>query len=162
MPDVLIVDDDPAVRGLVAMALEGYGFTVRQAEDGVAALHALREQFPDVLVVDLMMPGLDGFGLLRAMRQQNLAPGARKLILTCKGEEQDYVTSWELGADEYMSKPFEPERLARRLQDLLMATPELLQERREAELQKSELLDRLEVVFNRPRQTGSQRNLRLF
>jgi DNA-binding response OmpR family regulator len=66
-------------------------------------------------------------------------------------EERDFVRGWELGADEYMTKPFEPERLARKLEELLHTPPDMLRKKREAELQKAELLDRLESAFNRPR-----------
>ena len=106
---------------------------------------------PDCLVLDLMMPGIDGFGVLRSKRQLGLAPEARVILLTAKTAERDYVRGWELGADEYLTKPFDPDELLARVAGLLLASPMDLQERREQELQKAELLERLESAFNRPR-----------
>ena len=149
-----MVDDDADIRGLLRLTLESYGFSVREAGDGVAALDALEERAPNGMILDVMMPGLDGYGVLRAMRQRDLAPNTKVLILTCKTEERDFVRGWELGADEYLTKPFEPDTLAGRLHELLRTSAEVLQRRREAELQKAELLDRLESAFSRPRVPG--------
>jgi DNA-binding response OmpR family regulator len=151
MADVLVVDDDPDVIGMLQFALEDSGFSVRTASDGKAALVAIEDHAPDVIVLDLMMPNLDGFGLLRSRRQRNLAPDARVVIVTCKTSERDYVRGWELGADEYVTKPFEPDRLVRIVRELAFAQPEVLAQRRDAELQKAELLERLESAFSRPR-----------
>jgi DNA-binding response OmpR family regulator len=151
MAEVLIVDDDPDIRVLLAFTLEDSGFTVRHAGDGAAALAALEERAPDLMVLDVMMPGIDGFGVLRAMRQHRLAPRTRVLILTCKTEERDHLRGWELGAHEYLTKPFDPDDLVVRLKNLLQASPEQIEDRRTAELQKAELLDRLEAAFHRPR-----------
>ena len=150
MADVLVVDDDPDIRGMLAFLLEDEGHRVRVAGDGQAGLAAMAERAPDCLVVDVMMPGLDGFGLLKARRQQGLAPGARVLILTCRAGERDFVRGWELGADEYLTKPFDPVDVVARVAALLATRPEDLAQRRAAELQKAELLDRLEAAFTRP------------
>jgi DNA-binding response OmpR family regulator len=151
MADVLVVDDDPDVVAMLHFAFEDSGFSVRTATDGKQALIAIEEHSPDVIVLDLMMPNLDGFGLLRSRRQRNLAPDARVVIITCKTSERDYVKGWELGADEYVTKPFEPDRLVRIVRELAFAQPEVLVQRRDAELQKAELLERLESAFSRPR-----------
>src|SRR3954453_1152886 len=150
MANVLVVDDDPDIRGLLAFTLEDEGHHVRVAADGEAALAAIAEQAPDCIVLDLMMPGLDGFAVLRTKRQQGLAPDTRVLILTCKTAERDYVRGWELGADEYVTKPFDPLEVVTRGSGLLKVAPRELSERRDAELQKAELLDRLESAFSRP------------
>jgi DNA-binding response OmpR family regulator len=150
MADVLVVDDDPDIRGLLAFTLEDEGHTVRVACDGDAALVAMAERAPDCMVLDLMMPGLDGFAVLRSKRQQGLAPETRILILTCKTAERDFVRGWELGADEYVTKPFDPVRVTTIVSELLAVAPAVLSERRDAELQKAELLDRLESAFSRP------------
>ncbi len=144
-----MVDDDPDIRGMLAFTLMDSGFEVRQAPDGDAALVALAERAPDCLVLDLMMPGTDGFGVLRAKRQQGLAPDTRVLILTCRTGERDYVRGWELGADDYVSKPFDPERLVMRIYELLAVPAAELAARRDAELQKADLLSRLETAFTR-------------
>ena len=122
MPEVLLVDDDPDIRAMLAFTLDDYGFTIREAGDGVQALHALAEHAPDVMVLDLMMPNIDGFGVLAEMRDRNLAPTTRVLILSCKVDERDFVRGYELGADEYVTKPFDPDGLARVVEKLAAAT----------------------------------------
>lgn len=151
MAEVLVVDDDADIRTMIRITLEGQGFSVREAADGNAAVSSVEERAPDCMVLDVMMPRLDGFGVLKAIRQRDLAPRMKVLMLTCRVEERDFARGWELGADEYMTKPFEPELLGHLLDDLLRMTPELLRQRREAELQKAELLDRVESAFNRSR-----------
>ena len=151
MAEVLVVDDDADIRTMLRITLEGAGFIVREAADGYAALAALEDRAPDCMVLDLMMPKLDGWGVLKSVRQRDLAPRTKVMILSCKVEERDFVRGWELGADEYMTKPFEPDRLANKLDELLHTAPDMLRKKREAELQKAELLDRLESAFNRPR-----------
>ena len=123
MPEVLLVDDDPDIRAMLAFTLDDYGFTIREAGDGVQALHALAEHAPDVMVLDLMMPNIDGFGVLAEMRDRNLAPTTRVLILSCKVDERDFVRGYELGADEYVTKPFDPDGLARVVEKLAAGTP---------------------------------------
>src|SRR4051794_28796571 len=149
MADVLVVDDDPDLRELLVFSLEDDGHTVRVAGDGDEALAALEAQAPDCLVLDIMMPGLDGFGVLRARRQQGLAPVTRVLILTCKTAERDYVRGWELGADEYVTKPFDPEQVVQQVTELLASPTSALNERRESELQKAGVLDPLQTAFAR-------------
>jgi DNA-binding response OmpR family regulator len=151
VPDVLVVDDDRDIRTMLRITLEDAGFSVREAPDGYAALAALEERAPDCMVLDVMMPKLDGYGVLKSMRQRDLAPRTKVMILTSKVQERDFARGWELGADEYITKPFEPDRLAHKLDELLRTSPELLRKKREAELQKAELLDRLEAAFSRPR-----------
>src|SRR6476646_5436329 len=101
MAEVLVVDDDPDIRMLVAFALEDSGYTVRQAGDGEAALTALEAKAPDAMVCDVMMPGMDGFGVLRNMKGCKIAPSTKVIMLTCKTEERDHLRGFELGADEY-------------------------------------------------------------
>jgi DNA-binding response OmpR family regulator len=102
------------------------------------------------MVLDVMMPRMDGFGVLRNMRQRELAPHTRVLVLTCKTDERDFVRGWELGADHYATKPFDPTELVDVLQELLSTSTDTLHRRRQAELEKAELLDRLESAFSRP------------
>jgi DNA-binding response OmpR family regulator len=148
--EILVVDDDPDIRALIRLTLESYGYTVREAGDGHQALEALEEHAPDAMVLDVMMPRMDGFGVLRTMRRRELAPHTRVLVLTCKTEERDFVKGWELGADHYQTKPFDPPQLVDRLQELMRTSTETLHRRRQAELEKAELLDRLESAFSRP------------
>jgi DNA-binding response OmpR family regulator len=148
--EILVVDDDADIRSLIRLTLESYGYSVREASDGQHALEALEERAPDAMVLDVMMPRMDGFGVLRNMRQRELAPHTRVLVLTCKTEERDFVRGWELGADHYQTKPFDPTELVDTLQELLSTSTETLHRRRQSELEKAELLDRLESAFSRP------------
>jgi DNA-binding response OmpR family regulator len=93
---------------------------------------------------------MDGYEVLRTMRQRELASSTRVLILTCKTEERDFVRGWELGADDYQTKPFDPAELVEMVHELLRTSPETLHRKRQAELEKAELLDRLESAFSRP------------
>ncbi len=136
---------------MLGYVLHDEGHEVREAVDGDEALRELLTDPPDCMVLDLMMPRLDGWGVLKTIRQRDLAPRTKVMILSSKVEERDFVRAWELGADEYITKPFEPERLARKLDELLHTAPDVLRKKREAELQKAELLDRLESAFSRPR-----------
>ncbi len=150
MAEILVVDDDPDIRTLIRLTLESYGYSVREAGDGLQALDALNERAPDAMVLDVMMPKMDGYGVLRTMRQREMAPQTKVLMLTCKTEERDFVRGWELGADDYRTKPFEPMELADNLDALLRTSVETLDRRRQEELEKAELLDRLESAFSRP------------
>ena len=91
MAEILVVDDDPDIRTLIRLTLESYGYSIREAGDGLQALDALAEHAPDAMVLDVMMPKMDGYGVLRAMRQREMAPNTKVLMLTCKTEERDFV-----------------------------------------------------------------------
>ena len=121
MPEVLVVDDDPDVRGMLAFTLTDHGFVVREAKDGADALDELRMRAPDCLVLDLMMPRLDGFNVLEAMRAEGIAVETRVIVFSCKSEERTFVRVWELGADEYLTKPTDPEAVAQKVIALLEA-----------------------------------------
>lgn len=149
MTAALIVDDAPDVRSLIAFALSDDGFDIREAEDGASALEALSESAPDCMILDVMMPGLDGFGVLRAMRERQLARGTRVIVLTCCGEDRDHVRGFDLGAHDYLTKPFDPETLLSRVRVLLQKDAEDLEFTRRLEMQRSLLLDRLQTTFAR-------------
>lgn len=153
MTDVLIVDDDADIRAILSFTLEDAGYDVREAADGAQAVVAMQHRAPDCLVLDVMMPGVDGFGVLRSRRRLALAPKTRVLMLTAKTAEKDFARGWELGADEYITKPFDPEDLLETVRALLEKSPGELNERRESELKKAELLERLETAFSRPPMT---------
>jgi DNA-binding response OmpR family regulator len=110
--EVLVVDDDPDVRGMLTFTLGARGFTVREAKDGHDALDELEQRAPDCMVLDLMMPGLDGFGVLERMRARALAPHTKVMIFTCKLDERSFTQAWELGAHEYLTKPADPDVIA--------------------------------------------------
>jgi two-component system KDP operon response regulator KdpE len=111
-PLVLIVDDDPAIRRALAHELESAGYEVEQAEDGAAALDAVDRREPDLVLTDLAMPRLDGFGFISRLRRTRATP---VLVLSVRGEEQDKVRALDLGADDFVAKPFSAAELAARV-----------------------------------------------
>jgi DNA-binding response OmpR family regulator len=110
--DVLVVDDDPVVTDVVRRYLERDGFTVRTAADGRSGLTAALSDPPSLLVLDLMLPGLDGLEVFRRLRAEQPVP---VIMLTARGDEEDRVIGLELGADDYLTKPFSPRELALRV-----------------------------------------------
>jgi DNA-binding response OmpR family regulator len=147
---VLVVDDDASIRAMLGYLLHDEGYTVREAADGAEAIVALTESPPDCMILDLMMPYIDGIQVLRARRERGVAPDTRVLVLTAKTETKDAVWCWDLGADEYMNKPVDPERFAREVRQLLARSHDELQHRRQVGLADARERDRLEAAF-RPR-----------
>ena len=121
MREVLIVDDSPDLRGMLAFTLGDLGFTVRQAKNGSDALDELADHAPDCVVLDLMMPDIDGFKVLEAMRAQQLAPSARVVILSSKDDEKTLVRGYELKADQFFMKPVDPDVVAHKISALIEA-----------------------------------------
>ncbi len=145
--EVLIVDDDASIRTMLAFVFEDAGYTVVEAADGQEALDALAADAPALMVLDLMMPGIDGVEVLRRRERELLAPNTRVLILTAKLDTQDAVWCWELGADEYVTKPVDPDVLLRTGLALLKLTPEELRHNREVGLAEAKRLDALEAAL---------------
>ncbi|MGA5301056.1 response regulator transcription factor [Nucisporomicrobium flavum] len=114
---VLVVDDDPTVSDVVRRYLEQDGCRVRLVGNGEAALAAASAEMPDLVVLDLMMPGIDGLEVCRRLRQD--APELPVLMLTALGEEPDRVAGLEVGADDYVTKPFSPRELTLRIRSIL-------------------------------------------
>jgi DNA-binding response OmpR family regulator len=112
----LIVDDDRVLGDLVAFTLRREGFEIIQAYDGEAALQRWHESQPDLIVLDVNLPKLDGFTVCRRIREQSDTP---IILLTVRGEEDDIVRGLELGADDYIAKPFSPRQLVARAQAIL-------------------------------------------
>lgn len=140
---MLVVDDEPRMIGFIRMNLELEGFQVIEAHDGLAALEAVRTQLPDVVLLDVMMPKLDGFETLRMLREFSSIP---VIMLTAKGEEDDRVRGLELGADDYVSKPFGPRELVSRVRAVLRRAEAVNVSPKRAVLT---IDDRLSVDFNR-------------
>ena len=116
MTTVLIVDDEPNLVDLVQSYLEREGFTVASASDGPSAVETARRLQPDVVVLDLMLPGFDGLEVCRRLRQFS---DAYVLMLTARTEEVDRVVGLEVGADDYLGKPFSPRELVARVKAML-------------------------------------------
>lgn len=127
---VLVVDDDERVRTVVSWQLEADGFAVSQAADGAAALHSISHERPDLLVLDLSLPGVGGLDVLRRVRHDERgAPGQALPVIVLSGRsgETDRIVGLDLGADDYLVKPFSPGELAARVRSVLRrsgATPE--------------------------------------
>ena len=117
---VLVVDDDPTVSDVVRRYLEQEGCQVRLVGDGLAALAAVETEMPDIVVLDLMMPGIDGLEVCRRLRRG--APDLPVVMLTALGEESDRVLGLEVGADDYVTKPFSPRELVLRIRSVLRRT----------------------------------------
>lgn len=113
---ILVVDDEPRMIGFIRMNLELEGHRVIEAHNGLEALEAIRTKLPDVVLLDVMMPELDGFETLRMLREFSSIP---VIMLTAKGEENDKVYGLELGADDYVTKPFGPRELSSRIKAVL-------------------------------------------
>jgi two-component system KDP operon response regulator KdpE len=116
---VLVADDEPQIRRALTMALRGHGYEVEAAEDGEDALARLAAWSPDVLVLDLVMPKMDGFDVLREVRTWSELP---IIVLSARGREADKVTALDLGADDYLTKPFGIDELLARLRAVLRRT----------------------------------------
>lgn len=141
------MDDEPSVRQLVRIVLEGEGHSVTEAPNGVLGLEEMEAVKPELLVLDVMMPGMDGYDVLRELRRRGLKKGMRVLLLTAKSAEADFIAGWKLGVDEYMTKPFDPEVLARTARTTLRLSDEQIIDKRRRELEKANLLSRIESAF---------------
>jgi two-component system, OmpR family, response regulator MtrA len=115
MASVLVVDDDPDVCDLVTYKLEQSGFDVRRASDGDGALREVAKQIPDLVLLDIMMPGISGLEVLQRWRGSAATAAMPVIMLTAKAQENDVERGFELGADDYVVKPFSPRELARRV-----------------------------------------------
>jgi DNA-binding response OmpR family regulator len=113
---ILVVDDEARMRRFVRMNLELEGFQVSEAGTGLEALERVRDDLPDLVLLDVMMPELDGFETLARIREISTVP---VIMLTVKGDEPDRIRGLELGADDYVTKPFSPRELASRIRAVL-------------------------------------------
>ncbi|MEU6311560.1 response regulator transcription factor [Streptomyces sp. NPDC047014] len=117
---VLVVDDDPTVSEVVVGYLERAGFTVDRAADGPAALESAARHRPDLVVLDLMLPGMDGLEVCRRLRARaGGVPPVPVVMLTARGDEDDRILGLEVGADDYVTKPFSPRELVLRVRSVL-------------------------------------------
>jgi len=140
---ILVVDDEPRMINFIRMNLELEGHQVIEAHNGLEALDQIRTKLPDIVLLDVMMPELDGFETLRMLREFSSIP---VIMLTAKGDENDRVYGLELGADDYVSKPFGPRELSSRIRAVLRRSDRPSASPGQAILR---IDDRLSVDFNR-------------
>jgi DNA-binding response OmpR family regulator len=117
---VLLVDDDEKLRKLVTEYLEGYGFQTISLPDGLSVLKTLQKESPDIVILDIMLPGRDGLDVLRDIRSEYAVP---VIMLTARGEDADRIVGLELGADDYIPKPFNPRELLARMKAVMRRLP---------------------------------------
>lgn len=116
---ILIVDDEEDILELVAYNLKREGYQTVSAVSGEEALKKCRSETPDLIVLDLMLPGIDGLQVMKTLREDSVTKNIPTVMLTAKGDEADIVTGLELGADDYISKPFSPRVLLARVRAVL-------------------------------------------
>jgi two-component system alkaline phosphatase synthesis response regulator PhoP len=150
-PQILVVDDDPDIVRLVRAYLEKAGFQVLTAHNGETALHILRRDRPVLLVLDLMLPDRDGWDITRLVRADPSLAHLPVIMLTARVDDTDKIIGLELGADDYITKPFNPREVVARVRSVLRRSQanQLSQQRRI--LQQADLLmdlDRREVMIN--------------
>lgn len=116
---ILVVDDEPDIVEIIQYNLEKSGFDVIVAADGPVALEKARDETPDLIVLDLMLPGLEGTDVCRILKQDERTRSIPILMLTAKSEEIDRIIGLELGADDYVVKPFSPREIALRIRNIL-------------------------------------------
>ncbi|MGZ4398342.1 MAG: response regulator transcription factor [Gaiellaceae bacterium] len=127
MKTVLVVDDEPIVRDVVVRYLERDGFRTLTAADGETARRLVEDESPSLVVLDVMLPGIDGLSLCRWIRASSDLP---VILLTARGEEADRIVGLELGADDYVTKPFSPRELAARVRTVLRRAGQVAREER--------------------------------
>jgi two-component system phosphate regulon response regulator PhoB len=123
-PRVLVVEDEPDIAALVAYQLTREGFRVETAANGPDALDAVNREIPDLVVLDRMLPRMSGDEVLRSLKQESATHAVPVLMLTAKREQEDRITGFELGADDYLTKPFSPRELVLRCRAILRRMPE--------------------------------------
>src|SRR5687768_6318596 len=119
MPEVLVIEDEPDIRALVVHHLSKEGFRCRTAATGPEGLAAARATGPDLIVLDLMLPQLDGLEVCRRLRAEPATTTIPVIMLTAKADEIDRVVGLEMGADDYVAKPFSPKELVARVRAVL-------------------------------------------
>jgi DNA-binding response OmpR family regulator len=122
MTAILVADDDTDIRDLVSFKLEQAGFDVTAVDNGLAALTAARREPPDLVVLDVMMPGMSGIDVCRELRADELTAGLPIILLTARAQEGDVEVGFGAGANDYIVKPFSPRELVTRVEAVLART----------------------------------------
>jgi DNA-binding response OmpR family regulator len=148
MAKIHIADDDPDIRQLLTYVLAEDGHEVAASKDGRAAVEAMLMHPPEILILDLMMPEMDGHAVLRDMKDYQVLDSTKVLVLTAKGSEHDRHLSFELGADHYLTKPFAPDEVVQAARTMLELSKEELRVKREHERDTAHLLSQLESILD--------------
>lgn len=119
---ILIVEDDNNIRELISFNLKSFGYTTLEAQNGITALEIIKSEYPDLLLLDLMLPGMDGLEVCRKVRGDRDIQDIPIIMLTARGEEFDRILGFELGADDYIAKPFSVRELLARVKAILRRT----------------------------------------
>ena len=122
-PRILVVEDDPDLRRILKLQLSSRGFEITEAVNGAEGFESIQNEVPDCVILDLMMPVMDGFGFLKRTRSIMATKDVPILILTASEDERNRVRGFQYQADAYMSKPYDLEKLTREVEKLLAAAP---------------------------------------
>ena len=145
---VLLVDDDAKLRKLLREYLEGYGFHILTLADGLSVVKTIREESPDMIILDIMLPKRDGLEVLKEIRMEFSVP---VIMLTAKGEDADRIVGLELGADDYLPKPFNPRELLARIKAVLRRLPD--RDRSKARRDENMFIEAGGLILNKAKQT---------
>lgn len=149
MAQILVVEDDDAIRELINRVLSTGGHDVISTSSGAEAITRLGERHFDLVLLDLMLGSTSGWDVLEGAQRSGVRGKFRVIMLTARNSERDFLHGWRSGVDQYVTKPFDPESLLVTVGEVLHRSPEELAERRKEELEKAELLYRLESAFDR-------------
>lgn len=123
-PKIVVIEDEPDINEVICYNLEREGYEVISAEDGEQGLESVRAALPDLVLLDLMLPGMDGLEVCKELKSDERTRPVPVIMVTAKGEEKEVVTGLDLGADDYVAKPFGPRELVARVRAVLRRVPE--------------------------------------
>jgi two-component system response regulator RpaA len=151
MPRLLLIDDDPIISEMVSLNLEHAGYLVNQANDGIKGQALAIQLLPDMIILDLMLPRVDGFTVCQRLRRDERTKDIPVLMLTAMGQTQDKVEGFNAGADDYLTKPFELEEMLARVRALLRRTNRIIDAAKHGEILSYGLLtlvpERFEAIW---------------
>jgi len=147
MARVMVVEDEPIVQVVLQDLLEMWGHDVQAASSGDQAISLLSSNEYDLIVLDIMLGAVSGYDVLDEMSRLGVRERTRVVVVTGRATEWDYLLGWMRGADEYLPKPFDPVKLKIVMEEMLSFSPAELAERRRAEMEKSQMLLKLENSF---------------
>ncbi len=157
-PRLLLVDDEPGLRTAVQAYLEDEGFDVTTANDGEEGWTAAQELIPDLVISDVMMPRLDGYGLLKRLRADERLGGTPVIFLTAKGMTADRIEGFQAGVDDYIPKPFDPDELVARVRNVVRRQERLLAEAaRYADADIGQMARQITEIRSLLQQTGARK-----